>query len=100
MATFSFTAPLWRWSARSTSWFFVSLPEDDADAIDAAFGGAAAGFGSIKVAVTIGSSTWQTSIFPSKEEATYVLPIKKAVRTAEGLDDGSTADVTLTVLVI
>ncbi|KRA30897.1 MULTISPECIES: DUF1905 domain-containing protein [unclassified Nocardioides] len=93
-----FTASLWRWAAKdeekSGAWFFVSLPFDAFDALEAeAVPGK--GFGSVKVEVTIGSSTWQTSVFPSVEEKTYVLPIKKAVRTAEGLDEGGSCEVRL-----
>lgn len=91
-----FTAALWRWTAKdeekSGAWFFVSLPFDVSDAIEAeAVPGK--GFGSVKVEATIGGSTWRTSVFPSAEEKTYVLPIKKAVRTAEGLDEGGSCEV-------
>jgi len=95
--TFDFSAELWEWTSK-TSWFFLSVPNDMADDIEEQFGRRAAGFGSLRVEVTIGSTTWQTSIFPSKEEATYVLPVKKAVRTAEGLTPGKSADVHLTLL--
>ncbi len=95
--TYTFDAEVWEWSSK-TSWFFVSLPEDDADEIEERHGRSAAGFGSIKVEVTIGSSTWRTSLFPSNEEKTYVLPLKKSVRTAEGLVVGSTATVSLVVV--
>ena len=95
--TYSFEAEVWEWSSK-TSWFFVSLPEDEADDIEERFARRAGGFGSIRVEVTIGSSTWRTSLFPSNEEKTYVLPLKKAVRTAEGLGPGSTAAVDLVVV--
>jgi hypothetical protein len=95
--TYSFEAEVWEWSSK-TSWFFVSLPEEEADDIEARYGRRAAGFGSIRVEVTIGSSTWRTSLFPSNEEKTYVLPLKKAVRTAEGLGPGSSAAVELIVV--
>jgi hypothetical protein len=45
------------------------------------------GFGSVKVAVRLGESRWQTSLFPQKSGG-WFLPIKKAVRLAEGLDYG------------
>ena len=96
--TYVFEAEVWEWSSK-TSWFFVSLPEDEADEIEERFGRRAAGFGSIRVEVTIGSSTWRTSLFPSNEEKTYVLPLKKAVRTAEGLGPGSVAAVELVVII-
>ena len=94
---YSFDAEVWEWSSKA-SWFFVSLPEEEADEIEERHGRNAAGFGSIRVEVTIGSSTWRTSLFPSNEEKTYVLPVKKAVRAAEGLGAGSIAQVDLVVV--
>ncbi len=91
-----FTAELWRWSGEKASWYFVTLPEDVADDIDDRYGGPdLPGFGSIRVTVTLGGSQWQTSIFPSKEHRSFVLPVKKAVRRAEGVDDGDAVAVRL-----
>jgi hypothetical protein len=91
MTEHEFTAELWRWQARDeetgSAWFFVSLPEEVADAVDDE-AGPRKGFGSVRVEVTVGGSTWRTSVFPSAEEKTFVLPVKKAVRTAEGLVEG------------
>jgi hypothetical protein len=53
----------------------------------------------VRVEVSIGSTTWRTSLFPDSKRATYVLPVKKAVRSAERLGDGSAAAVTLRVLI-
>lgn len=93
-----FTASLWRWAAKdeekSGAWFFVSLPFDVTDAIDEV-SGPGRGFGSVKVEVTIGASTWRTSVFPSAEEKTFVLPVKKAIRVAEGLADDGACEVRL-----
>jgi len=47
------------------------------------------------VRVSIGGSRWTTSIFPDGGRGAYVLPIKRAVRKAEGLDAGDTATVTV-----
>jgi hypothetical protein len=95
-----FDAEVWIWDASGDgSWHFVSLPEELSDDLREQFGHRAAGFGSLKVEVTIGSSRWRTSVFPDKKRATYVLPVKKTVRAAEGLDAGSTASVELEVLV-
>ena len=101
MTAYDFEAPLWLWQARQAtepgSWVFVSLPFEVSDEIEAqAVPGK--GFGSVRVEVTIGSSTWRTSLFPSAEEKTYVLPVKKSVRTAEGLDEGSEAAVRLSLV--
>ena len=96
--THEFAAPLWEWGARA-SWFFVTLPADVGEEIKARFGGQAAGFGSLKVEATIGSSTWQSSVFPESDGDSYVLPLKKAVRTKEKLDAGDIASVALRLLV-
>ena len=56
------------------------------------------GFGSIRVEVTLGGSTWRTSIFPDSKAGCYVLPVKKAVRTAEGVEIGDRVDVMVETL--
>ncbi len=97
--TFEFDAALWRWAARRTdSWTFVSLPTDVADDILDVAGHAERGFGSLRVEVLLGTTTWRTSIFPDSKAGTYVLPVKRAVREAEGVGEGDTAHVTLTLL--
>ena len=55
------------------------------------------GFGSVPVGVQIGDTTWRTSVFPDTKSGCFVLPIKKAVRTAERVDVGDTVEVELTV---
>ena len=91
-----FTAELWRWEAQS-GWFFVTV-SDDASALIREQPRAPRGFGSVRVRVTIGSSTWDTSVFPDSTRGAYVLPVKKAVRRAEQLDEGDPAEVRVEVL--
>jgi uncharacterized protein DUF1905 len=88
-----FDAELWLWDARRTdTWVFVSLPASQSEEIRDLVGGLRRGFGSVRVRVTIGSSTWVTSIFPGSQ-AGYVLPVKRPVRVAEALDVGDVATV-------
>jgi hypothetical protein len=94
---YRFDAELWEHQG-SAAWFFVSLPEELADDIDERYGHLEAGFGSLRVEVTIGSTTWRTSLFPDTKRGTYLLPMKKQVRTAEGLSEGSICSVELTVV--
>ncbi|MGX7896984.1 DUF1905 domain-containing protein [Tsuneonella sp. HG222] len=54
------------------------------------------GFGSVKVVVRLGESTWQTSVFPSQGK--WFLPVKKAMRLAEGLSEGDSAEIELELL--
>lgn len=93
---YTFTAELFEWEGKA-AWHFVALPEDVTDEIDETVGDKG-GFGSVKVEVTIGASTWQTSIFPDTKRGTFLLPVKKSVRTAEDLADGSPAEVHLRVV--
>lgn len=97
MIDFTFRAPLWLWKEGAT-WHFISVPEDPSSAIKSFAPEAKRGFGSVRVKVKIGASEWRTSVFPSKESGGYVLPIKKAMRTAEGLRVGDEANITLEIL--
>lgn len=99
MGEHTFRATLWAWEARPDSWVFLTVPPDVSDAIaDGVAGRLPRGFGSVRVEVHVGGSTWRTSVFPSTEEEAYVLPVKRPVRRAEGLDVGDTAEVRLRVL--
>jgi len=89
----SFDAPVRRW--REGSWRFVTVPEGVSDEVDEVVGGSTGGFGSVRVEVTVGATVWRTSLFPSAEAGAYVLPVKKAVRVAEGLADDAVAEVTI-----
>ncbi|NIK57022.1 DUF1905 domain-containing protein [Kribbella shirazensis] len=93
MREFRFTAPLWRHEGEG-SWYFVTVPEEISDEITDLSEGRRKGFGSVRVAVTIGDSNWRTSVFPTKT-GTYVLPIKKPVRLAEELVEGIPVDTRL-----
>ena len=95
---YSFDAEVWEHDGQG-HWHFLSVPDDVADDIEERFGARAGGFGSIRVEVTIGRSTWATSVFPDAKRKTYVLPVKKPVRTAEGLAAGTNASVSLVVLI-
>ncbi len=91
-----FDAELWLWDARRPdSWTFASLPADAAEEIKELTAGQARGFGSVRVRVTVGGSVWTTSIFPDSTRGGYVLPVKRAVRSAESLDAGDTVTVTI-----
>lgn len=91
-----FEGELWRWDARrDDTWVFVTLPVEASDDIRELTEGTRRGFGSVRVRVRIGTSLWSTSIFPGGGDGAYVLPVKKAVRRAEGIDAGDTASVSL-----
>ncbi|MFC7534101.1 DUF1905 domain-containing protein [Actinoplanes sp. GCM10030250] len=91
-----FESELWIWEARrDESWTFVSLPADDSEEIRDLTADQPRGFGSVRVRVTIGTSSWATSIFPDKSRGAYVLPVKRAIRTAQKLKPGDVVTVTV-----
>lgn len=95
----AFEAELWTWDARKAdSWTFVSLPGEVSEEIRDRTGPLRRGFGSVRVRATIGGSSWQTSIFPDSKRDCYVLPVKRAVRTAEDLRPGDTAAVSIELI--
>ncbi len=92
-----FQAPLWVYDG-PTPWYFLTLPADLSDDIDEATRGVSRGFGSVRVEVTVGETVWSTSVFPSREHAAYILPVKRAVRLGEALQVGVPVAVEIRVL--
>jgi hypothetical protein len=92
-----FEGEVFQWEARTDSaWYFTALPGELSELIRE-IPRPTRGFGSVRVEARIGSSRWRTSIFPGSDGA-YVLPLKRAVREAEGLVDGGPVTVELVVL--
>lgn len=92
-----FAGPVFRWGARSEAWFFTALPTRLSDEIRE-IPRIPRGFGSVRVRATIGRTAWRTSIFPDAERGAYVLPLKRSVRDAEGVEEGVDVVVELEVL--
>jgi hypothetical protein len=90
----SFTAPIWLWQGKG-AWHFITLPQDKADDIKRLTKHKRGGWGSVKVSVTIGESTWLTSIFPQNKTDTFILPMKGDIRKKESLSIGDRPLVTL-----
>ena len=100
-ASYTFTAPLWRWRARTSAepgaWCFVTVPSDVSQEIRELTDGFTRGFGSVRVSVETGTSRWQTSVFPDAASGCFVLPVKKAVRLAEDVTEDDDLTITLTL---
>lgn len=85
------------WQLRS--WYMVSLPKDKSDGLKKLYRGLTGGFGSLPVQATIGKTSWKTSMFPEDRSGPFMLPLKKAVRSAEQFTRGDTITYTIEVLV-
>ncbi|MCR4264519.1 MAG: DUF1905 domain-containing protein [Candidatus Roizmanbacteria bacterium] len=80
-----------------SSWHFVSISKEDSDEIKKEYIWPRRGFGAIPVNMTVGNTTWRTSIFPDKD-GTYLLPLKKEVRVTENIKVGDTISISLEVI--
>ena len=96
--SYEFRAPLWVWEVRRDLWTFVTLPEGASDEIPARVDTGGRGFGSVPVRARIGTTVWRTSVFPQSAEGPFVLPVKRAVRDANGLGVGDEAVVFVEVV--
>ena len=91
---------LWRWTGgKGGSWHFVTIDGPAGEALSATalmrrLEGTARGFGSLRVRAGIGATTFDTSVFPSKDDG-WILPVKSTVRRAEGLAEGDEIALTL-----
>lgn len=73
------------------SWIYLPIPLEKVPGVRPG------GWGSIPIDVTIGITTWRTSMFPLKNEG-YFIPIKKLVCKKEGLKVGDMVNVKYTVV--
>jgi len=85
---------LWFWRGPAP-WHFVTVGESECAALESASALVTYGWGMIPVAARIGTTTWTTSLWP--KDGGYLVPIKTAVRRAEGLELGEPVTVHLTV---
>lgn len=94
--TYSVSSKVWLYPGNA-AWHFLTVPKKDSDDIKKRFGKNARGWGSLPVEVTIGDTTWTTSIFPDSKSGTYLLPLKASVRRSEGLFEGEKTAYALTI---
>jgi len=91
---YSFTAPIWYWRGPSP-FYFVTVPAEISEELRELSIAATYGWGMIPVEVDCGGVGFTTSLFA--KDGGYVMPVKKAVRTAVGLDQGDVMDVAFSV---
>ena len=89
-----FSGELWHWRGPAP-FHFISVPEAEAGALRTTAGSVSYGWGMIPVRARVGATGWKTSLFP--KDGGYVVPVKDAVRRAEGLEIGDRVTVQLVV---
>jgi hypothetical protein len=90
----AFSAELWEWRGPAP-FYWLTVPEDGCEYVRAEAAEASYGWGAIPVRVRIGATEWETSLLP--RDGGYVLPVKDAVRKAEGVGLGDVVEVGMTV---
>ncbi|MBV1853642.1 DUF1905 domain-containing protein [Catellatospora tritici] len=89
-----FDGEIWFWRGPAP-WHFVTVPDEQCAAIEAASAQVTYGWGMIPVAARIGVTGWTTSLWP--KDGRYIVPVKASVRRAERLELGDQVSVRLTV---
>ncbi|WP_018773988.1 DUF1905 domain-containing protein [Arthrobacter sp. 131MFCol6.1] len=90
--SYAFRAELWHYPEQA-GWHFITLPPELAEELKDQSAPFRKSFGSVKVSACIAGQRWQTSLFPDKRSNSYLLPVKKAIRTAANLRAGDQVDV-------
>lgn len=85
-----FDGAIWYWRGPAPH-YFVSVPAEQCRDLAAIARSVTYGWGMIPATVRIGSTEWQTSLFP--KDGRYIVPIKASVRRAERLEEGDTVAV-------
>lgn len=62
---------------------FVAVPEEVCEDLREVAGRVSHGWGMVPARVTVGSSTWETSLYP--KDGGYLVPVRDRYRRAEGL---------------
>ena len=89
-----FSGELWFWRGPAP-WHFVTVPDEQCGALEAASAVVSYGWGMIPVAAQIGQTSWKTALWP--KDGRYLVPIKTWVRRAEQLEIGDLVTLRLTV---
>jgi hypothetical protein len=89
-----FSAELWEWRGPAP-FYWLTVPEDSCAFLRAEAAEASYGWGAIPVRARIGATEWETSLLP--KAGGYVLPVKDAVRKREGMGEGDTVTVAMSV---
>lgn len=96
--TYSVKADVWLYPGKEANWHFVTIPIEQSKCIKERFGASGRGWGSLPVNVTIGKTTWKTSLFPDTKAGAYLLPIKAQVRKGEHISAGDAVHLTVEML--
>lgn len=85
-------AKVWRWPG-DVGWHFVNVDKKISEQIRKSY---PKGF--VKIRAQIGKTSWDTSLFPHKLSASYLLSVKASVRKKEDIFDGDEVKIGFRIL--
>lgn len=88
------TGEVWEWRGPAP-YHFVTVPGDEAELLRETASAVTYGWGMIPVTLRIGPTTSTTALWP--KDGGYVVPLKTALRRAEGIGLGDVVTVALHV---
>ena len=91
---FSLSKPLGRFPG-SAAYFYIQLDTATSALIKEI--APKGGWGSVRVAITAGSSSWKTSLFPRSGHNAYFFFVKASVRSHEHFTEGDMIDFTISL---
>lgn len=89
------TGEVWYWRGPAP-FYFITVPDDQSREIRDVASEVTYGWGMIPARLRTGGTEWQTALW-AKDDG-YVVPMKLAVREAEGIDEGDSVTVQVTVI--
>lgn len=85
--TIAFSAEIWYWRGPAP-FYFVTVPDKESTQIKEIVSLVTYGWGMVPVVARVGKTEFKTALWP--KDGRYILPLKDAVRKAEGLEEGDT----------
>lgn len=80
----TFSRRVWQWPAAHAAWYFVYVDGDLLVSVQKIIGNKK---GLIPIEITVGTTTWRTSLLPYRKEHCYLIALKKKVRYAERIQE-------------
>lgn len=94
-ARLDFSGPVFHWRGPAP-FHFVRVPPDESELITSLAPVVSYGWGMIPVSARIGDTEWTTSLWP--KDGSYLLPVRDAVRRAEGIELDDVVDVVMDIV--
>lgn len=89
---FKIQAKVWLWPGEG-GWHFVTLDKELSGQIRNVY---KKGF--VRITAKIGKTSWPTSLFPHKLSQSYLLSIKKSVRSKENIFEGDVVKISFKII--